>query len=155
MSMMCPSSSLLITFCWKSILLAIRMTTPACFLGPFAWKNWRKMMLTPRQFPYSLVSQVELLIPGWAFLYPTLQGATKGQPCQGAALPGDCLPCPPSYFAKVTRIVWEGIGEEVLKEEDKEKGKRREKWEKWEVEEQRSKRGRWGLSTPFYGIHCC
>ena len=29
-------SSYLITFGWKSILLDIRMATPACFLGPFA-----------------------------------------------------------------------------------------------------------------------
>ena len=38
MSMQCPSPSFLITFGWKSILLDIRMATPACFLGPFAWK---------------------------------------------------------------------------------------------------------------------
>ena len=42
------------------------------------------------EFPYSLVSQAWKgcylpypLIPGWAFLYPTLQGVTKGQPCLG------------------------------------------------------------------------
>jgi hypothetical protein len=28
----------LITLGWKSILLDIRMPTPPCFLGPFAWK---------------------------------------------------------------------------------------------------------------------
>ena len=35
MNMKCSSSSHLITFCWKSILLD-RLKTPACFLGPFA-----------------------------------------------------------------------------------------------------------------------
>jgi hypothetical protein len=45
------------------------------------------------------------LIPGRAFLYPTLQGVDKGQPCLG-----NCLPPPPptpSYFAKATRVVGE------------------------------------------------
>jgi hypothetical protein len=37
-SMKCPSPSLLINFGSKSILLDIRMATPACFLGPFVWK---------------------------------------------------------------------------------------------------------------------
>jgi hypothetical protein len=40
MSMQCPSSSFLITFNWKSILLNIRMATLAWFLGSFAWKNF-------------------------------------------------------------------------------------------------------------------
>ena len=40
MSMKCPSPSLLIDFSLKSILLDIRMATPACFLGPFAWKTF-------------------------------------------------------------------------------------------------------------------
>ena len=40
MNMKCPSSSCLITFGWKSILLDIRMATPACFLGPFAYKSF-------------------------------------------------------------------------------------------------------------------
>ena len=40
MSMKCPSLSLLIDFSLKSILLDIRMATPACFLGPFAWKTF-------------------------------------------------------------------------------------------------------------------
>ena len=31
---------LLIDFSLKSILLDIRMATPACFLGPFAWKTF-------------------------------------------------------------------------------------------------------------------
>ena len=35
--MKCPSLSLLISFSLKSILLDIKMATPACFLGPFAW----------------------------------------------------------------------------------------------------------------------
>ena len=38
MSMKCPSLSLLINFCLNSVLLAIRMATPVCFLGLFAWK---------------------------------------------------------------------------------------------------------------------
>ena len=33
-----PSPSLLINLCLKPILLDIRMATPACFLGPFAYK---------------------------------------------------------------------------------------------------------------------
>ena len=40
MSMKCPSPSLLIDYSLKSILLDIRMATPACFLGPFAWKTF-------------------------------------------------------------------------------------------------------------------
>ena len=32
--------SFLIAYGWKSILLDIRMATPACFLGPFAWKTF-------------------------------------------------------------------------------------------------------------------
>ena len=38
MSKKCPSLYFLITFRWKSTLFDIRMATPACFLGPFAWK---------------------------------------------------------------------------------------------------------------------
>ena len=38
MRMKCPSSYLLIDFNLKSILLDIRIATPACFLGPFDWK---------------------------------------------------------------------------------------------------------------------
>ena len=34
------SPSLRIDFSLKSILLEIRMATPACFLGPFAWKTF-------------------------------------------------------------------------------------------------------------------
>ena len=40
MNMKYPSSSYLITFGWKSILLDIRMATLACFLKPFAWKTF-------------------------------------------------------------------------------------------------------------------
>ena len=40
MDMKCPSPSLLIDFSLKSILLDIRMATPACFLCPFAWKTF-------------------------------------------------------------------------------------------------------------------
>ena len=36
--MKCPSLSFLIDFSLKSILLDIRITTPACFLDPFDWK---------------------------------------------------------------------------------------------------------------------
>ena len=38
MCMKWPSVSFLITLGWKSILLDIRMTTPACFFSPFAYK---------------------------------------------------------------------------------------------------------------------
>ena len=37
-SIRCPSLSFLMTFGWKSILFDIRIATPACVLGPFAWK---------------------------------------------------------------------------------------------------------------------
>ena len=37
--MKCSSLSLLIAFSLKSILLAIRIATPACFLGPHDWKK--------------------------------------------------------------------------------------------------------------------
>ena len=37
-SMKCPSLSFFITLGWKLILFYIRMATPACFLGQFAWK---------------------------------------------------------------------------------------------------------------------
>ena len=40
MSIKCPSQSLLIDFSLKSVLLDIRMATPPCFLGPFAWKTF-------------------------------------------------------------------------------------------------------------------
>jgi hypothetical protein len=38
MSMKCPSPTLLIYFASKSTLLDIRMASPACILGLFAWK---------------------------------------------------------------------------------------------------------------------
>ena len=41
-NMKCPSLSLLIDFSLKSILLAIRIPTSACFLGPFDWKFFPK-----------------------------------------------------------------------------------------------------------------
>ena len=57
---------------------------------------------TPPEFPYSLVSQAwegcylpYPLIPGWAFLYPTLQGVAKGQPCLGISPPRTTLLKPP------------------------------------------------------------
>ena len=40
MSIKCPSPSLLVDFCLKSILLDIRITIPACFLGPVDWKTF-------------------------------------------------------------------------------------------------------------------
>ena len=36
--MVCPSPSLLINFGLRSILLGIKIATPACLLGTFAWK---------------------------------------------------------------------------------------------------------------------
>ena len=42
--MKCLSLSLLIDFSLKSILLDIRITTPACFLGPFDWKIYSEAM---------------------------------------------------------------------------------------------------------------
>jgi hypothetical protein len=40
MSKKCNSSSFLIALGQKLILFQFRMATPACFLGPFVWKNW-------------------------------------------------------------------------------------------------------------------
>ena len=40
MSIKCPSPSLLVDFSVKSVLLDIRMATPACFLGSFVWKTF-------------------------------------------------------------------------------------------------------------------
>ena len=40
MSIKCLSLSVLINFSLKSILLAIRIATPACFFSPFDWKNF-------------------------------------------------------------------------------------------------------------------
>ena len=48
MSMKCPSPSLLIDFSLKSILLDIRMATPPCFLGPFAWKTFSQSFTLSR-----------------------------------------------------------------------------------------------------------
>jgi hypothetical protein len=44
-SMWRPSPSFLITFGYKSILLDIGITTPPCFLGPFAWKIFSILLL--------------------------------------------------------------------------------------------------------------
>jgi hypothetical protein len=40
MYMKYPSSSCLVTFGWKSILLYIKMATPYCFLVPFSWDTF-------------------------------------------------------------------------------------------------------------------
>ena len=48
MSMKCPFLSLLIDFSLKSTLLDIRMATPACFLGPFAWKTFSQPFILSR-----------------------------------------------------------------------------------------------------------
>jgi hypothetical protein len=60
------------------------------------------------EFPYSLVSQAWKgcylpypLIPGWAFLYPTLQGVVKGQPCLGS--PRATLLKPPGLWERGKR----------------------------------------------------
>jgi len=45
MSLKYPFSSFLITFSWKLILFYIRMTTPAYFLEPFAWKVFPSLLL--------------------------------------------------------------------------------------------------------------
>ena len=37
MSVQCPFLSLLISLGLKTVLSDIKMATPACFLGPFAW----------------------------------------------------------------------------------------------------------------------
>ena len=39
-NMKCPFLSHLIDFILKSTLIDIRIATPACFLGPFDWKNF-------------------------------------------------------------------------------------------------------------------
>ena len=61
------------------------------------------------EFPYSLVSQAwegcylpYPLIPGWAFLYPTLQGVVKGQPCLGTPPPATLLK-PPGLWERGKR----------------------------------------------------
>ena len=67
------------------------------------WEEWKeKDAHPPPECPCSLVSQAwegcylpYPFIPGWAFLYPTLQWVAKGQPC------------PRSYFAKATMVVGE------------------------------------------------
>ena len=77
--------------------------------GP--WEDGGEKRPTPRQSStYSLLSQAwegcylpYPLIPGWAFLYPTLQGVAKGQPCLGTTPPRPHW----SYFAEATKFVGE------------------------------------------------
>lgn len=57
MNMKCSSPSPLLTFDRKSILLDIMMATPACFLGPFAWKTFFH--------PFTLILCLPLLL--WCF----------------------------------------------------------------------------------------
>jgi hypothetical protein len=45
MNMKCPYLSYLITFVLNSILLTIRMASPACFLGPFPLKTFFSSLL--------------------------------------------------------------------------------------------------------------
>ena len=45
MSKKCPSLSFLITFCLKFFLFHIRIATPACLLGMFAWKFFPTLLL--------------------------------------------------------------------------------------------------------------
>ena len=45
MNIKCPSSYLLDTFSLKSVLLAIRIATPACFLGPFYRKVFSQLII--------------------------------------------------------------------------------------------------------------
>ena len=61
-SMKCSSLYILITFCWKSILLDSRMTTPPCFLGPFVWK---------KKFPAFYSEVVSVFVREVYFLYET------------------------------------------------------------------------------------
>jgi hypothetical protein len=71
-------------------------------------KNRRKKMPTPCQsFPILCQSGMGgfylpyPLIPRWAFLYPTLQGVVKGQPCLGIpppTRPGATLLKPPGLW---------------------------------------------------------
>ena len=59
MSMKCPSLSFLMALGWKSILLGIRMATPACFFKPFAWKivfTWLSLCFSAPQSHILLIS---------------------------------------------------------------------------------------------------
>ena len=60
MSKKCPSLSFLITFGWKFTLFDIRIATPACFLGPFAWKFF---------FPTFYSEIVSVFVSDMSFLY--------------------------------------------------------------------------------------
>jgi hypothetical protein len=64
-----------------------------------------KRAMPHHSFPYSLVSEAwdccylpSPLIPGWGFLYPTLQVVSKGQPYLGN---------PQSYLAQVIGVIGE------------------------------------------------
>jgi hypothetical protein len=62
MSIKSPSTSILVTFGWKSILLDIRMATPARFFGLFAWKPFFQ--------PFTLYSEVvSIFVAEVYFLY--------------------------------------------------------------------------------------
>jgi hypothetical protein len=54
MSMKCPSMSLLISFGLNSILLDIRVATPACFLGTFALKIFFQVFTLRKYLPLTL-----------------------------------------------------------------------------------------------------
>ena len=85
-----------------------RMRVPTCWEqikgGPGgALGKWGKgkEAHVPPEFPYSLVSQAwegcylsYPLIPGWAFLYPSIQGVSKWQACLGNPLPTTLLKPP-------------------------------------------------------------
>ena len=80
-------------------------------LGGGKWDR-KKMPNTMPEFPYCLVIQAwegcylpYPLIPGWAFLYPTLQGLANGQPCLGTppSLPGTTLLKPPGLWERGNR----------------------------------------------------
>ena len=43
-----PSQYLLIDYSLKSVLLEISMATPACFVGPFAWKSFSQPFILSR-----------------------------------------------------------------------------------------------------------
>jgi hypothetical protein len=90
--------------CYNSVLLCWEQSKKGAPRGPGEERKEGYAHTLP-EFPYSLVSQAwegcylaYPLIPGWAFLYPTLQGVAKGKPCLGN---------PRRYFAKATRVVGE------------------------------------------------
>jgi hypothetical protein len=109
------------------------------------WKEKYAYILP--EFPYSLVSQVwegcylpYLLIPGWAFLYPTLQGVVKGQSFLGT---------PTQSYSMVLELYYRSAGErekverrkrERDRERREERRKQREREEEREVREERGER---------------